>query len=46
MLITLSVPDNTVAILYQTQTVNDHDYVMESEPRKITADMIVKVEQE
>lgn len=45
MLVTISVPDNTVGIYYSTQEENK-DYIMESEPKKITFDMFVKVEQE
>lgn len=46
MLITLSVPDNTTAIFITQQSTNDHGYTSETEPEKITFDMIVKVEQE
>lgn len=46
MLITLSLPDETSAILYCTQSTNEQGYTTESEPRKITIDMLVKVEQE
>jgi hypothetical protein len=46
MLITLSLPDETSAILYCTQDTNEHDYTIETEPKKITLEMIVKVEQE
>lgn len=47
MLITISVPDNTVGIFYSTkESSEDYSYSRESEPEKITYDMIVKVEQE
>lgn len=42
MLITLSVPDNTMSILYTTQK----DDNWETDPQKITMDMLVKVEHE
>lgn len=45
MLVTISVPENTVGIYYSTQEENE-DYIMESERKKITFDMITKVEQE
>ena len=45
MLITISVPDNTVGIYFSTQQVNENDYVIESDPQKITFDMIYEVEQ-
>lgn len=45
MLVTISVPDNTVGIYYSTQERNVN-YTMESKPKKITIDMITKVEQE
>lgn len=47
MLITISVPDETVGIFYSTQEQDDnYGYTKESDPKKITFDMIVKVEQE
>ena len=46
MLITLSVPDNTTAIFITQKSTNDHGYTTESEPEKITFDMITKVEHE
>lgn len=46
MLVTISVPDNTVGIYYSTLDKNDSGYNMESEVQKITFDMLVKVEQE
>lgn len=45
MLITLSVPDNTTAIFYTVREQRE-SYSTETEPEKITFDMIVKVEQE
>lgn len=42
MLITLSLPDNTMSILYTTR--KDDDW--ETDPQKITMDMLVKVEHE
>ena len=46
MLITISVPDNTVNIYYSTQRENEQGYISENEPIKITFNMITKVEQE
>ena len=46
MLITLSVPDNTTAVLICKRVENDNGYVYETEPEKITFDMLTKVEQE
>lgn len=46
MLITLSIPDNTTAILYCTQYADEQGCATETIPRKITFDMLTKVEQE
>lgn len=46
MLITISVPDNTTAIFIAEQSTNEYGCKCETEPEKITFDMIVKVEQE
>ena len=46
MLITLSVPDNTVEISYVTQSEEESGYIDQSSPKRITFDMIMKVEQE
>lgn len=45
MLVTISIPDNTAGVFYSTQEQNEN-YIMESDPKKITFDMIVKVEKE
>ncbi len=47
MLITISVPDNTVRLLYvQLERDEQYEYDREGTPRPVTVDMIEKVEKE
>lgn len=46
MLIPISVPNETVALYYQVESEHNPGYAVEAEPKRVTFDMIEKIEKE